>query len=345
MLGAFRFLLAYGVLLTHVGQASGGVGRTMVSAFFLVSGYLITLTLVKNYDNPLSFYWNRLLRIYPLHLLTLGVVLIVTAPPLLTSLGALALIPAYAFQVNGPAWTLGYELLFYLFAPFLVYRPRLILAVLGSAMLYLAMTGNLYRLGEGFMISGDMFTTTAVVVSAVYFMTGALLFYVGKIPGRLFALLGLVVLVVAIKEGWENDLLAYLGVMALTVVMLLSRGKEATWSKWAGELCYPLYIIHWPILRLVSDSYDDALVITLALSVVWVAIEWGLIRRARDYRYFTLNEPASVASVPLTVVKRTVVSAAERALVPPTQSVAAPSVRPRTPEIAQVFVAASASDR
>jgi peptidoglycan/LPS O-acetylase OafA/YrhL len=283
MLGFFRLLLAYGVFLSHLDLASGGVGRAMVSAFFLVSGYLITLTLVKNYDSPTPFYWNRFLRIYPLHLVTLAGVAVVATPSLLNGLGALALIPAYAFKVNAPAWSLGFEILFYLIAPLIVYQPRAIMSVLGSALLYLAVTGNLYRLGEGFMISGDEFTGTAVVVSMVYFMTGALLFYAGKIPRKtqIGAIALTIVVVYAIKKGWSNDLRAFLAIMAATFVMLLSSGKDYAWSKWAGELCYPLYLIHWPIIAFYSRNYDDSINAALLLSVVWVAIEWGVVRRLR----------------------------------------------------------------
>ena len=68
MLGYYRLLAAVGVLLAHTGGGSDGMSRVMVGAFFIVSGYLMALTLSRNYSiTPLPFYWNRFLRLYPIH--------------------------------------------------------------------------------------------------------------------------------------------------------------------------------------------------------------------------------------------------------------------------------------
>jgi peptidoglycan/LPS O-acetylase OafA/YrhL len=70
-------LLAFGVLAAHASSTHDAVSRSMVSAFFVLSGFLMQLTLSAHYGrNPLPFYWNRLLRVYPCYwLAVVGVAL------------------------------------------------------------------------------------------------------------------------------------------------------------------------------------------------------------------------------------------------------------------------------
>lgn len=138
MLGYYRLLACLGVLIAHSSGGTDGMSRTMVGAFFVVSGYLMGLTLSRNYGrNPLPFYWNRFLRLYPIHTVV-ALAVFVLAPSftnmrmgelpqqehLSALLHSLTLTFTYTQAVGpapgmliGPAWTLPYEILFYLFAP------------------------------------------------------------------------------------------------------------------------------------------------------------------------------------------------------------------------------------
>jgi len=68
VLGHYLLFLAIGVLMAHCGLLSYGMSRAIVSGFFIIRGYLNVLTLSKNYHIKIpGFYWNRFLRIYPMH--------------------------------------------------------------------------------------------------------------------------------------------------------------------------------------------------------------------------------------------------------------------------------------
>lgn len=69
-MGFLRVLLAISVLLEHVGglpitngKFVGGV--IAVESFFMISGFYMALVLNEKYNEPKSFYINRLLRLYP----------------------------------------------------------------------------------------------------------------------------------------------------------------------------------------------------------------------------------------------------------------------------------------
>ena len=168
----------------------------MVSAFFVVSGYLMMLTLSSNYGTAVvPFYWNRILRIYPLHIV-LCCLIWIFFPSFVAraSVGIRAhvrgsrhvghgrakplLIPRYAGFFNKPAWTLPFELLYYILAPLIFRLGRAVIWVtLLSAFSGFCCCGPLQCSLEPFGLywtaSG---TLEGVLGSALYFGLGALVF-------------------------------------------------------------------------------------------------------------------------------------------------------------------------
>nr|AKT74303.1 TxnB11 [Streptomyces bottropensis] len=164
-----RFIAACMVLICHVGialiprlgnpgaadyqryfQASGDVG---VSFFFVLSGFILTWVNRPD-DTPRRFWRRRLVKIFPNHLVTLSVALL-----LMLSVGAsitaintvptVFLVQSWIpdqeavinYASNAPSWSLACELLFYLSFPLLLrltraVRPRHLWAwVVGVAVL------------------------------------------------------------------------------------------------------------------------------------------------------------------------------------------------------------------
>lgn len=99
-----------------------------VSFFFVLSGFVITWSARQN-DTLGAFWRRRLVKIYPNHLVTFVLAMILFAVPL-TAVSAwlpnLLLIHAWVpdmsvfLSVNGPSWSLCCELVFYLAFPFLL---------------------------------------------------------------------------------------------------------------------------------------------------------------------------------------------------------------------------------
>ena len=83
-MGSFRLLLAATVMLGHFVPFYPRhlpflmYGSASVPAFYIVSGFLITLVLREKYQNRTGlFYSNRALRIFPLYWAALAVFLLV----------------------------------------------------------------------------------------------------------------------------------------------------------------------------------------------------------------------------------------------------------------------------
>ena len=72
-MGFYRYFLAIGVLISHVGGGNWVIARTAVFCFYFVSGFLICRVLDTSYrggiDRVAAFYVNRALRLLPLYLL------------------------------------------------------------------------------------------------------------------------------------------------------------------------------------------------------------------------------------------------------------------------------------
>ncbi|WP_368784602.1 acyltransferase family protein [Arthrobacter sp. 4R501] len=86
-LTGLRFFAAMAVVLYHVhlyfpavsdSLAIFGYGYTGVSFFFILSGFVLAWSHRPNF-RPGRFYWNRVARIWPLHLLTMLVAIWIPA--------------------------------------------------------------------------------------------------------------------------------------------------------------------------------------------------------------------------------------------------------------------------
>ncbi|MEO0440021.1 MAG: acyltransferase [Pseudomonadota bacterium] len=100
-----------------------GFGAVGVHIFFVISGYIMVLTNSRP-DRPFSakqFYKKRFVRIYPIYWLIAVLYLVIN--PLLgftyeltpySLLSSFLLLPDHAPLIIGPAWTLAYEMYFYL---------------------------------------------------------------------------------------------------------------------------------------------------------------------------------------------------------------------------------------
>ena len=157
-LTSIRFFAALIVVLFHFGgeinyptgmKQLSGLGPAGVSFFFILSGFILTLTYGKKFKLRLSlegikaFYIARIARVYPVHALTL----LICTPLAIWYLyrvdsnilnHPLALVfswftnlflvniyfvdPGFVHQWNAPSWSIACEAVFYIFAPLIISR-------------------------------------------------------------------------------------------------------------------------------------------------------------------------------------------------------------------------------
>lgn len=132
----FRFIAAVLVVYFHVGQKIPPMdtgllhtfaqnGTLAVSFFYCLSGFVLTTVYDRDDASTVAFWIARFARIYPVYLLCLlfCIAIPMPFPPLALALDVFLLqswAPGYPSFLNGPAWSLSVEALFYALFPFLL---------------------------------------------------------------------------------------------------------------------------------------------------------------------------------------------------------------------------------
>ncbi len=167
--------------------------------------------------------------------------------------GGLAL---WNFLLVQPAWSLGVELTFYAMAPFIIRRRRLLWALLG-----LALSARLLALLTGFG-ARDPWTYRFFPFELALFIVGALAQQRLNGPARrlmearpslpldvaaFIALASFCVCYSWLPSGFATNALLFAG-MAAGLPFLFEFQNRFRFDDMVGELSYPLYICHVPVI-------------------------------------------------------------------------------------------------
>ena len=160
------------------------------------------------------------------------------------------------------AWTLGVELAFYVIAPFVLARRRILLLLLA---LSIALRVYLLYIGLG---KSDPWTYRFFPAELALFLLGALAhqillpFYRKTLPGGgildAFASLSTYILIAVTLVYWLIPVRETIKTIFLFSVFLLLMPltfefqSRRRWDKWIGDLSYPIYISHMLIIFIVS---------------------------------------------------------------------------------------------
>ena len=293
--GVLRLLFASLVIVSHAPELTDGnrsrelltrvfgtlsFGELAVDAFFIISGYLITASVVRS-RSLAGYGWRRLLRIAPGFLVSFAVCILIVAPlagadPRWMSLPgnglrhellmALTLrspnVPG-AFQgsfypaLNGSMWTIGYECRCYVAAALLgaagVYTPRWRPAVLACvAILLLSNAAGAFAgvrsHGEAWVGRPDLSLRFAALfgVGTVYCLYAGRL----RLDGRGAAIAGALLFGLMFQPRLAEAAWAVLGGYLIfwsagkLPVLPLARFANRT------DLSYGIYLYGWPVEKL-----------------------------------------------------------------------------------------------
>jgi len=287
-----RAIAVLAVLLFHLNISGFSGGFVGVDIFFVISGYLITKNIYSDLKADVftfkSFYLRRIYRLLPALFVTIGVTLIasffILTPEHFSALGSSSVASVFsvsnilfwseagyfdeakAFKPLLHTWSLGVEEQFYLLWPLLlfllyskgkrVYRISILLLGIMSLLAAQSLLPNYNAL---------VFYWMPLRISE--FAVGAILVFMGRGPspsrwGSLIAIFGLGLIVVPITM--YSDQTAFPGVMALipcvgTALLIWCGRAPVVFPLLANPLCrhlgqisYSLYLVHWPVIVLVS---------------------------------------------------------------------------------------------
>ena len=247
-----------------------------VMFFYVISGFLITYTLTRNYSTDFSgttrFYRNRFVRIYslywPMVLLSFLTVegswiqfMAGALPDKLTGIFLLGMdwrisftdypkthFAAVVFGL-GQAWTLGIELTFYLFAPWLMRSWKAAVAILvisfGVRAYFVATLGTSLH---------DIWTYHFGVTSYGFFMLGHLVCRAAqrwpqlnsRIAGYALTVASFVMMTIGGPYAGFDVFRFWGSIVLFTMALpgLFEATKGFRWMNWIGDLSYPVYLVH-----------------------------------------------------------------------------------------------------
>jgi peptidoglycan/LPS O-acetylase OafA/YrhL len=287
-----RAIAVLGVLLFHAGFPAFSGGYAGVDVFFVISGFLITRTILTGIDagqfSYIGFFVNRVRRLYPAFLMTIGISLLVGAmllsPPYMKKLAEAAITSVLcvsniyfwseagywdiesAFKPLLHTWSLSVEEQFYF-----VWPPLLMLVSRAknrrSARIVLVVMVGLTSLLFTAYLSRHHARATFYWMPwrAFEFMIGAAVIRLeaaARPRGRLWlefmAAGGLAMIIVPFLAYADHTPFPFPGALSPcigTALLIWAGGSCLTsrlWTNnpmiWTGRISYSLYLVHWPLI-------------------------------------------------------------------------------------------------
>ena len=272
--GALRFVLSVLVVVEHASRYK--VGVVAVMAFFVLSGYWVTLVYERSHAHATGgvpiFYLSRAMRVFPLYLV---IFLIVAA---LASLVAMPLQPdvwvalpilgvaSHGKDIIGVTWSLDIELQFYLLLPLLIMilrwprgRQGQGWGILAGALLLSWLLGLVLASRYG-VLSILLYLPVFLFGVATYLFD----FRISQSQARMSLLLFLLMGFVVLSLPGTRDLLLhgrgsrlsdalfamYWCIPLLPFIAYNVRQPSDTRDRFLGDLSYPIYLVHFPLVSL-----------------------------------------------------------------------------------------------
>jgi len=290
MFGTYRLILAFMVVFLHL-AGWPAFGEYAVFTFFCLSGYLMTFIMQENYgyerEGRKKYFFNRLLRIYPLYLFACLLSLIVILGLGETYTSHLIFNLKYPDTVIGsisnlflfitdhknialvpPAWALTVEILYYLLIGLGISKTKQITWLWFIFSIIYTLVINIIN------VEWWDWGYFHPLAASLPFSVGALLYhYKAELSQRfrafstLYTASGLFALV--LLNWYANYKLNtgltygfYINSMLNIVLLIVLTNLQITNKRWLkydkalGDLSYPIYLMHWTVAVIVMYIFS-----------------------------------------------------------------------------------------
>ncbi len=312
--GHLRYILALAVLVSHLSRLR--IGLIAVFVFFLLSGYWIARMYCEKYskyeNNYKIFITSRILRIYPLYIACclIATLLYISFSAneeidfiythIISTLRNILLFTVSSSDhiILGVSWSLDIELQFYIIAPLLAtvivtmpfYKSSIVLLVLTSFSLFSMLNGfymeyfpnvisYLSMFWIGMMIYRYKYnpSRTVAIISATAFIITLILFSLMPTTYNL-------VISDNSAIGRAGEQLAFSFMTVLLLIPFVANNVQkpsSSYDKKLGDMSYPLYLIHFPIVFLIThhiqaNTRTDELILKLGAIIISILATYML---------------------------------------------------------------------
>ncbi|MGZ5545451.1 MAG: acyltransferase family protein, partial [Limisphaerales bacterium] len=317
VMGVYRLLLAYAVVLSHIGLTFHGLnlGIVAVISFLLLSGYVMTGLIQRNYLSTGSvpfFYVDRLIRLGPQFYFYLTLTLVGTAfglrhawllgvPSQWHSLLQFLIVPTNFYRhfndelLLPQTWSLGLEATFYAVFPFiLIWNLRVPVALVSFVIFVIAYAG---------IIDTDLYGYRYLPGTLFIFICGSWLKNyenqtIQKLPLALWlscaALLALTY-IAPIPSFPNREVLTgiFIGIPAVYALTLINSKNRI--DSLAGDLSYGVFLNHVLIIAILEtftqikittmmDAFTICIVATMFSYTSFKFLEEPLIKWRHSFR-------------------------------------------------------------
>lgn len=301
--GAFRLLLAVLVLVSHMSDIE--CGRISVMLFFLLSGYWISDLWLRQSRYGMDLYLlNRFLRIWPTYIISIIFASLLQGIPLHAANAMLfGLSSTQVERPLGVEWSLDIEIQFYILLPLLIYSHLsmfkiLVTTLIGWLLAYYLGILNVLMYMPAFWLGIMLYKQRSkpIIVkpatsAALFFVVTVLLFIVPATRGLLFKSMPDYINKDIFAMFWGAPLMMYIGHSL--------REASTGIDRHLGNLSYPLYLIHEPIINFLHSNglwnkFSVILVVAVLSLIFYIAVDRPLEKwRHRLLKYLTdLRRPS-----------------------------------------------------
>ena len=273
LLGGLRFFLAFVVLSQHMqsfapnkiaGFFAQFDARACVIAFLMISGYSIRHSIETR---PIGYLMRRIQRVYPIYIVCLLFAVWVyfqliqkgtewpgfekpQVPDGWTFLSSVFLVQSIlgsGLVTLAPAWSLSVEAVFYVAAPYLIKLSQ-------RAILFVIAASSLFYFYASSTRHGDLTVLLPFSLAWAWLLGWVALKNETALWTR-YALLALPAILVHSNSVMSNTLAIVPGIVTALAIShsheLSFSANQARVASYLGELSYPLYLVHYPILYLI----------------------------------------------------------------------------------------------
>lgn len=326
-LTSLRFIAAFGVFLHHFHMLHDSnnhiikwfssllfEGFVGVTFFYILSGFIISFSYkqhtLKSKFKTSDFLFNRIARLYPVHILTLFVAIYFYIPSYNYELIHLdqfiynALLmqsaipdPMYFFSFNGVSWSVSTEMFFYIAFIFLVTLNNKQLFIFACAVLALIIY-HMTNVADTAKYAGWTYYINPAF-RVIDFIVGMLLFRIydtgkhaiseGK--ATILEVASLIILVAAMWYGMRNigmkyryDIFYIIPMSLVVYVFAYGRGAISRAISWKpivflGEASFSLYMIHQICIYVANKNFEynlDSMRSTFLFMSATIAVAVGI---------------------------------------------------------------------